>query len=80
MKDDFITKTIFCERFNALKTPNSNQYGYDGMSIVHDLLNVISIFSLGNEVTNMVERGHMYGKSVEEDCVGPRAHILGNRT
>ena len=38
MIDDFITKTIFCEMFNALKTPNSNQYGYDGMITVNDHL------------------------------------------
>ena len=45
-------------------------------SIVRDLINVASLFNLGTEVKNMVERDHVYEKNVWKKMIWDRAWSL----
>ena len=72
MDNEDIIRVVFTERYRAIKghvCPNENF----AESIVSDLIEVVNIFKLDEEVNNMVERGHIYQKSVWKKMVWDRA-------
>ena len=76
MENSEVVKTIFIERAKRCFEDRAEERITGRWSIVRDLLSVASLFNLGSEVKNMVERDHFYEKSVWEKMIWDRAWSL----
>ena len=78
LDDQTLSKIVFCRRARVIFwNPMVHNIDPDH-SIVLDLLRVASLFNLYDDIRNMVERDHTYGKSIWKDKVWSRAWELEN--
>ena len=72
-----VIRVVFIERYKAFRRRDRPHIS-TAESIVSDLFDNIDTLNLGDEVNNMVERDHMYQKSVWKGMVWDRAWSLEN--
>ena len=75
MEKGSVAKTIFYERVKQLSLPGTPELDED-FSIVSNLMSVVSVFNMSKEVSNMIERDHIYDKATWRKLVLARAWSL----
>ena len=77
MDHNDVIRVVFIERYKAIRRHDRPCIS-SAESIVSDLVDTIDTPQLGEEIDNMVERDHMYQKSVWKRMVWDRAWSLEN--
>ena len=75
MEFDDVIRVVFVERYRAITGQGQPDDSHEE-SVVADLISTVNFFSLNEEVGSMVDRNHMYQKSVWKRLVWERAWSL----